>query len=152
MSRAKGNRREREACAIYEATGFRTERAVQAHYGTRSDFFGLFDVMAIHPTGAFHFAQVKSNRAEGIREWMVEAQALVPDWVTLDFLVCTDGKGWRLMRPHDGDTDGSYRTVCDERDIDCNMGDALEAALRSDVATWSTGSMFPDDDPGGSGT
>jgi Holliday junction resolvase len=131
MSREKGARREREACELYEAAGYRTERSVKSNaYDTRSDWFNLFDIMAIWPGGHLRFAQVKSNTASGVREWMEQAEGLAPPTVKLDFLVCHDREGWRLMQPHDGDQ--KYVTMVDERTEDGAMGEFLTQYLEAE--------------------
>jgi Holliday junction resolvase len=129
MSRQKGARREREACELYEAAGYRTERSVKSNaYDTRSDWFNLFDIMAIWPGGHLRFAQVKSNTASGVREWMEQAEGLAPPTVKLDFLVCHDREGWRLLKPA---IEHTYTTVVDERDYtDGEMGDYVAAYLQ----------------------
>jgi Holliday junction resolvase len=134
MSREKGARREREACELYEAAGYRTERSVKSNaYDTRSDWFNLFDIMAIEPGGHIRFAQVKSNTASGVRDWMEQAERLAPPDVALDFLVCHDREGWRLLKPHE---EARYVTVVDERKGDEPMGghlvEYLEAADADD--------------------
>jgi Holliday junction resolvase len=125
MSKGKGDRREREAIEIYESAGYRCERSVQAHYGARSDFFGLFDIIAVG-NGRLRLAQVKSNRASGIHDWCAEVAGLdLPPRVHADFLVCHDRAGWRLLQPDAG----SYTTVVDERDGDARMGADVAAFL-----------------------
>jgi len=127
MSRSKGNRREQQAISLYQTAGYRTERAVQANYGTRSDWFELFDLMAIQPSEELRFCQVKSNTASGVREWFKQAEALLPSHVELDYLVCHDRTGWRLLRPS---IQHNYETVVDERDLDVEMGDAITTYLQ----------------------
>lgn len=131
MSRKKGNRRENQAAKLYEDAGYVTERSVQANYGTRSDWFELFDIMAIRPGEELRFAQVKSNNAGGVREWFTTAETLVPPEVELDFLVCHDREGWRLLRPSD---EHNYVTVLDERKTDVPMGESVRDYLEGDDA------------------
>lgn len=128
MGRKKGNRREQEAADIYRGAGYEVERSVQAHYGARSDWFGLADLMAVHPERRIRFVQVKSNRAAGIRAFFGDAEEVVSmEHVALDFLVCHDREGWRLLRPHD---ENNYQTVVDERGRNCPMGDGVRAWLQ----------------------
>lgn len=126
MSREKGNRRENQAVQIYENAGYRVERSVQANYGTRSDWFALFDIMAIWPGEELRFAQVKSNRAEGVQDWFAAAEQLVPPGVKLDYLVCHDNEGWRLLQSSDAH---NHVTKLDERKVDVPMGVALQHYL-----------------------
>lgn len=121
MSKAKGDRRERQAESFYQAAGYKTEICRGLRWG-KTDWFGLFDVMAVHPARQVRFAQVKSNGARGIHDWMAEATRIMPaEHVTLDFLVCHDREGWRVLRP-EGE---SYTTVLDERELDCAMGEGV---------------------------
>jgi Holliday junction resolvase len=130
MSREKGERREREACELYENAGYRTERSVKSNrFDTRSDWFNLFDIMAVAPGEQLRFAQVKSNTATGVREWMTDVTRFAPPTVTLDFLVCHDREGWRLIQPHFGDQ--KYVTVVDERAEDGEMGESLTQHLEA---------------------
>lgn len=132
-SREKGARREQQAMSIYKAAGYRVEHATQAHYGAGADFFGLADLLALSVhAGHLRVVQVKSNQAQGIREWFSEAERIFPPEVELDFIVCHDREGWRLLRPA---KDMTYVNVLDERKNDGNMGDTLEAWLREQVAS-----------------
>lgn len=129
MSKKKGDRRERDAVEIYNGAGYRCERAVQANYGTRSDWFGMFDIMAMAPGTDFRLAQVKSNTASGVQDWMRRVERLLPPGLEADFLVCHDRQGWRMLRPVEGDQ--SYETVVDERKMDCNMGEGVRDWLKN---------------------
>lgn len=125
---SKGQTRERQAAEIYEAAGYETYRPETSMYGD-NDVFGLFDMLAFNGD-ELRMVQVKSNRAAGIESWReraVEYALLRP--VFVDFLVCHDREGWRLIQPL---TDG-HRTVYDERkEWDGSMGRGLEEWLRTE--------------------
>lgn len=129
----KGDRRERDAVEIYNAAGYRCERAVQAHYGARSDWFELFDIMAMRPNDDFRFAQVKSNAARGVKDWMRRVHRLVPEGIECDFLVCHDNEGWRLLQVRDLPS-SNREVVVDEREMDCAMGEGIAAWLSENDA------------------
>lgn len=133
MSRSKGAKAEREYESAYQQAGFKTERSVGQRWG-RTDWFGLFDVMCVHPDHPVRFAQVKSNQAAGIHDCFETAERLLPDaHADVEYAVRHDREGWRLMRPYyDGDR-LTYRTVLDERKQDCNMGEGLAAFLRDEA-------------------
>lgn len=132
-SRQKGAKAEREYEDAYQSAGFKTERSVGQRWG-RTDWFGLFDVMCVRPDRPIRFAQIKSNEAAGIRKCFEAVDRLLPaDHADVEYAVRHDREGWRLMRPHaDGDR-LTYRTVLDERKLDCNMGEGLVAFLRDEV-------------------
>lgn len=119
-SRDKGNRRERQAVAIYERAGFDVERATAGGFQS-PDYFDLFDFMAAKPDAPIHFVQVKSNVAAGIETWAAEAAAFARPGVTVEMVVCHDREGWRLLTPV---ADGTVTPV-DEREQECAMGDGL---------------------------
>lgn len=125
MTKAKGDRREREARDIYEAAGYTVQPFYGRPYG-ETDGFGLFDLVATKPRSPPRFVQVKSNQARGIREWTEETQQILPDWHAIaDMAVCHDNAGWRLITVRDN----GYRTVVDERDEDVDMGEHLQLYL-----------------------
>lgn len=125
MSKQKGDDRERQAITIYEAAGYEANR----YYGTRfgdKDLFGHFDLIATRADG-FRLSQVKSEKADGIADINAWAREHCPRGVQLDMLVVHDRAGWRLIRCYpDADT---HVTVVDERERDCNMGDAVTEYL-----------------------
>lgn len=121
MSKQKGDDRERQGVAIYERGGYAVNRYYGHRYGDK-DLFGHFDLVATRATD-LRLSQVKSGQADGIaaiNEW---AREHCPPGVKLDMLVVHDREGWRLIRCYpDADT---HVTVVDEREKDCEMGDAI---------------------------
>lgn len=131
---SKGKRREREAAELYEQAGYETYRPQESKWG-ETDIFGLFDVLAIKPGEDSLFAQVKSNRVRGIREWFRDVEdVLGPGPARVHYLVAHDGEGWRLaQRSGDG-----YEWFVDERDRDVTMGAGVVEYL-SDGGDGETG-------------
>jgi hypothetical protein len=148
----KGSRREREAADLYQRAGYATYRPATVRFG-ENDVFGLFDILAIAPDGPFRAVQVKSNKAVGVRAWMAYTALWRAHGVVTEYVVPVDGEGWRLLQPRvssphgesdhngpsDAETDGSYRTVYDERkdervgpnvDTPLGLGDGLVEFLR----------------------
>lgn len=84
--------------------------------------------MAVKNNKPVRFVQVKSNQVSDVSGWIEDARRFCdPEFVALDYLVCHDYVGWRLIRP-DGGT--NYRVVLDEREQDCNMGEGVIEYLR----------------------
>ena len=129
MANEKGNRRERQAREMYEFAGYECQAFHETRYG-EGDGFGEFDFMAIHPHRKPRLVQVKSNRGDGIGEVVAFAHERVawPDHVEIDFVVCHDREGWRLLQPieHSGQTP---TVAFDERERDAPMGEPLARAL-----------------------
>lgn len=125
MSRDKGNKRERQAREIFEDAGFAVEKASPERYG-RTDWFHLFDFMAVRPDQLW-FLQVKSGSAEMITEITEWAGENAPESLNCGVVVVHKREGWRLVKAKPaGDT---YRTVCDERKLECKMGVGLTEYL-----------------------
>ena len=129
MSREKGNRRERQAEEMYQQAGFKTEICRGLRWGN-TDWFGLFDIMAIQGGEKVRFVQVKSNQVHKVDDWIAKARRFCPsEHVDLDYLVCHDYEGWRLIR----EGDDGYTTVYDERDDVCKMGEGLTQYLKNEL-------------------
>jgi Holliday junction resolvase len=121
MSKAKGDKREREARHILEDAGYVVETPNYTRF-QNTDYFNLFDMMAFHPGRKPLFVQVKSNRAQGIKQFVEDCATLVPhENVLVQFWVCYDNEGWRVIEIK---PDG-YSTLYDEREGLCNMGDGV---------------------------
>jgi Holliday junction resolvase len=117
MSKAKGDRRERQAQKILESAGYNVEKPNSTPYQqTKVDFFELFDIMAVRPNDPVLLIQVKSNAARGINDFHERCieQGIPFENVEIEFWVCHDGEGWRFF---DIDKDGKNK-VYDERDSD----------------------------------
>lgn len=123
----KGNRREREAEDLWQQAGYRTYKPQESKYG-ETDMFGLFDFLAHKRTGRTAWVQVKSNGARGIEEWVVAAREFLGPYDRAYMAVCYDREGWRLVRPTT--TGGGHRTVVDEREHGCGMGELVVEYLR----------------------
>lgn len=132
-SRQKGNRREVQCARLYEEAGYMVERATSGGYRSE-DFYDLFDHLAFDPYAAeLRCVQVKSNRAAGIEEWMQRA-ILFADigHVHVEYAVCYDREGWRLVAPRFDDDGLTAETRFDGRDRDGAMGEALVEYLRGE--------------------
>ena len=121
MSKSKGDRRERQARTILEASGYSVETPNSTPYpqGYGVDFFGLFDFMAFKDGEKPLFGQVKSNGFRGIRSFPEECtEHQVPfEHVEVEYWACYDGEGWRIAEV----TEDGHDTVYDERDSDENV-------------------------------
>lgn len=131
-SRAKGNRREREAKEAYEAAGYVVFKPQESQWD-ETDMFGMFDLFAM-PTPECRdvrprLSQVKSNAPRGYQAWFENViETFGPAPVVPEFLTCYDNEGWRLIGlAPDGETATTY---LDEREMDCAMGDGLAEYLQ----------------------
>lgn len=120
MSKAKGDRRERQAKEIVEQAGYNTESPNSTPYQQQVvDFFELFDIMAVKSDRPVLFIQVKSNAARGIRSFHKKCieQNIPFDYVNIEFWVCHDSEGWRIFEINDE----GHKKVYDERNEDKNV-------------------------------
>ena len=125
---SKGTRREREWHAILKAAGHIPYRPATVQYG-ENDVFGLYDVLSMRPFGhLLRGWQVKSNGARGIETWARNVQPLekaLPSFYAVPY----DNEGWRV----DVVRGGSHTTLCDEREMNCRMGEGVTEWLRSEL-------------------
>ncbi len=123
MSKAKGDKRERDAKEILEESGFSVEKRWNRRFGS-NDYFELFDLMASRED-EFRFIQVKSNSTSGALKEIRKDSDFLPfdlDFFNLEVWVCYDRKGWRVHRlAEDG-----WTVLIDERDTSNNMGENLQ--------------------------
>lgn len=127
MGKKKGDRRERQAKEILEEAGWQVCTPNYDRY-RNTDFFNAFDLMAMRPEEKPKFIQVKSNRAEGIQDFVERVREFVNfRSVSVEYWICHDNEGWRVLDilPENMQGNRTYRTVLDERDLDCNMGQHL---------------------------
>lgn len=61
--RSKGNRNELLARRILQESGYLVEKKNTSRW-QGNDFWGLFDILAIHPTAATRLIQIKSNLSD----------------------------------------------------------------------------------------
>ena len=121
----KGQRRERQCKAIYEAAGFAVAHPERAKFGD-NDLFNQFDLLAMQPGHRPRFVQVKSNQATGIRTMQHDLPAFFAfGYCTAEYAVAHDNEGWRLIAVLPDTTEVLY----DEREQDCSMGEGLTAYL-----------------------
>jgi len=83
----KGSLHEREAVREYEARGWTVYRPPKTRYGAR-DIFGLFDFVAISPSGSeIHFVQVKTNNTRGflkkLKNWREKHKVKEVKWLLM---------------------------------------------------------------------
>lgn len=125
MSKDKGDRRERQAKEALESNRYRAETPNATKF-QRLDFFGLFDIIAIHPEQKPILIQVKSNSARGIRDFSEKSDKIIPQkYFHVHYWVCHDREGWRVIDVVSGDTE----VLFDGRDKKGNMLDNLEKFL-----------------------
>ena len=127
MGKAKGDRRERQAREILEDAGWTVETPNYTRYGN-TDFYNAFDLIAMHPNEKVKLVQVKSNRAEGVREFQERVQEFVNfKACSVEYWICHDSEGWRVLDILPDNIKGkrTYETILDERDRDCNMGEFI---------------------------
>lgn len=130
---SKGSRREREAVDLYQRAGFATYRPATVRFG-ENDIFGLFDILAVSPAhDSVRAVQVKSNRATGIEAWTRHTALWRRlGWVT-EYLVPIDNAGWRLIDCNHAVNDWWSKTVVDEREMDCSMGEGVVEYLNEET-------------------
>jgi hypothetical protein len=127
-AKEKGDRREREARQLLEASGYTVETPNYTRF-QNTDYFNLFDMMAFKPDARPLFIQVKSNRAAGINQFVDDCGALIPfEHVNVEFWVCHTREGWRLLRI----TADGYETLLDERKHDGTMGEHVPDVDRTE--------------------
>jgi len=91
----KGNRNERKCEVELQSQGWLTERPRRTRFN-KIDFFGLFDVMAIHPLMGVLLVQVKSNRCpKPVREAISAFK--VPTGVFKQIWIWVDRSGWKIL-------------------------------------------------------
>jgi Holliday junction resolvase len=121
----KGQRRERQCKAIYEAAGFAVAHPERAKFGD-NDLFNQFDLLAMQPARRPRFVQVKSNRATGIRTMQHDLPEFFAfGFCMAEYAVAHDNEGWRLIAVLPDTTE----TLYDEREQDCSMGEGLTQYL-----------------------
>jgi hypothetical protein len=126
----KGNRNELEAVKIYESAGYAVETPNYTRY-QNSDYYNLFDFLAVRPDRLPVLGQVKSNKARGRPDWMDAVRAWFPvENFEFHFLTRYDREGWHLSVPEKfSDEPGAWVCVVDERGEDCDIGDYLRKHL-----------------------
>lgn len=141
MSRRKGNKAERDACAIYSSAGYTPDRVGSTTGGYRmTDAFGQVDVIAFHPNRKVRLAQVKTAGGSGIRSFVEWAHKTLPtEHAIADYLLRHGGTNqhdppkWRLQQVHVDSESVTYRTVVDERkDGTPADGEGVTEYLRGD--------------------
>jgi hypothetical protein len=131
VTNEKGTRRERQARELYAFAGYECQPFHEQRYA-EGDGFGLFDFLAIHPHRKPRLVQVKSNSTQGdLGEVVSFAHERIawPDHVEIDFAVCHDCEGWRLLQPVE-DSGTPHTVAVDERDHNAPMGETLALALQ----------------------
>lgn len=124
-SRKKGLRNQRKAVDVYESVGFNaiTPNATKFQ---REDFFGYFDIIAMHPETKPHYVQVKSESARGINDFSDSVMDIVPsEYVRVFYFVYHSYEGWRIIEI----SDSEYTTVYDGRDNGKNIGEGAKDFL-----------------------
>lgn len=102
--KAKGQRRERQAEERLHEDGWETVRPKHSRFGD-TDFFNLFDIIAVKPGNVIRFIQVKCNEARGINQFAKDAMRIMPfDHCHVEFWVYKDYYGWwaRRLNPDSG--------------------------------------------------
>ena len=97
-AKSKGDRAEREARNTIEEAGWEVESPNYTRY-QNTDFFNLFDFMAMKKGEKPKFVQVKSNGARGIREAQEEASDWIPlEHIDVEWWVRHEKEGWRILK------------------------------------------------------
>lgn len=110
-TRAKGNRIERKAEDRLEDQGYSTARKNNSRYGA-SDFYNLYDIVAVKTGEPVRFIQVKANSFPNLTEFKQESQSIIPvEHAVVELWCWHDYKGWeiRVLK------DDNWLTVVDER-------------------------------------
>lgn len=122
MSKKKGDRRERMVRDIFEEAGFEVCYPNYSRYGN-TDFYNLFDAMAIRKDEKIHMIQVKSGSARGINNFVDKCQDFIPfEHIKVEYWVYHKREGWRIIDINES----GYEVVFDERELDKNMGEGAK--------------------------
>jgi len=130
MSKAKGDRRERQSKEILEFADYTAETPNSTPYpqGYGVDFFGCFDFVAFKEGEKPLFGQVKSNGARGIRSFPQDCIDIqFPfEYANVVYFVCYDSEGWRIIKV----TEDGSEDIYDGRDNEKNMGDGAKEFMK----------------------
>lgn len=97
-SRAKGNRLEREAEEKLQEKGYQTARMPHTRYGD-SDFYNMYDIIAMKPGEPFKLVQVKANQASGVNELKNDSLEAAPfKHAEVELWQKFDYEGWKIRR------------------------------------------------------
>lgn len=133
MSKAKGDRRERQAVEILEFAGYTVETPNSTPYpqGYGVDFFGCFDFLAFKDGEKPLFGQVKSNGARGIRSFPQDCKNIqFPfEYADVEYFVCYDNEGWRIIEV----TEDGAEEIYDGRENNKNMGDGAKEFKKEQI-------------------
>jgi len=111
--RAKGNRRERQAEEKLQDNGYSTARKQHNRYGA-SDFYNLYDIIAVKPGEPVKFIQIKSNSPPNLGEFKSGALEITPvEHAEIEIWVNHDYEGWHIRRLNRMNKE--WETVVDER-------------------------------------
>lgn len=125
--RAKGNRIERKAEDRLHEQGYNTARMPHTRYGD-SDFFNLFDIVAMKPGAPFKLVQVKSNSPPNLEEFKKEALEITPlKHAEIEVWVRYDREGWKV-RKLNRETK-KWSVLCNATKNDKKVGKTLKKAL-----------------------
>lgn len=117
MSKKKGDRRELRVYKMLEKAGFEVESPNYSRY-ENTDFFNLFDLMAIRKDDKLHYIQVKSGSARNINEFVEKCSEFIPYQHTrLEYWVYHKREGWRIIKIEKN----GYKTVYDGRKDELDM-------------------------------
>jgi Holliday junction resolvase len=126
-TRAKGNRIERKAEDRLEDQGYNTARKNNSRYGA-SDFYNLYDIVAVKPGEPVKFIQVKANSFPNLTDFKHESKDIIPEEHAEVELWCHhDRVGWEVRRLNR--IKKEWVTLVDERDHDCKIGEKLKKVL-----------------------
>ena len=91
---AKGYRTEKRCADELKEQGYIIWNTIRVQY-QNIDLFGLFDVVALHPQGAYIlFIQCKTNRADNKAREAIMALKM-PQSCRKEMWIWVDRKGWR---------------------------------------------------------
>jgi len=93
---AKGGHNERRAKKVLELDGWRVCKVKAVKFG-ETDFFNLFDLIAMKPNNKVKLVQVKSNRVVGLKRFGEDCKSFVPlNHASVEYWVWYDRKGWKV--------------------------------------------------------
>jgi len=97
-TRQKGNRIERKAEDRLQNNGYRTARMPHTRYGD-SDFYNLYDIIAVKPDAPLKMVQVKTNQFSKLEKYLQQSLETTPEkHCIIEYWVWHDYKGWEIRR------------------------------------------------------
>lgn len=126
-TRQKGNRIERKAEQQLENQGYQISRMPHTRYGP-SDFFNMYDIIAMKPGAPLKMIQVKANQPPTLTQFKEKALKTTPlEHVQIEIWTHHDRLGWKTRRLNR--VNKEWETLVDERKTDGKIGEELKKQL-----------------------